>query len=653
MPEGTRPALELSRKLVWYSVVMALLGLVLTLGLSYVLLMRYHETELKSDLVTAARATTRTVESCLYAGLLQATSIGQLGKVQQTLHAVRIPHDRGAGRDPRSTGSTAGTAVDARSLDLSSFLGPRIWHISIFDRGGREVATTSQVPDPEGRGADWWQTTLARGAWIGEPRNVAGEEVPLLPVAVVVECPETGGADGVVRVEVNWQNVIDALAPAPIGFDTGHSFVADSLGRFIAHRSRSRLMTPLEGGGATELMEAVKRHATGALATRIRNPRSGLEEQLFVGFAHITGDYEYDTPLSWWVGVAARESNVRRDVYAAMLLGATGTTLVACLVILGVQIGTRRLLAPLAEIKLSLDRFGSGQLGERMEVRTGDELETLAGTFNKMADGLKESRLELESKVHELFTANQSLRELARVKAQLVANVSHEVRTPLHSIIGFTEVTIAKLRGRVPELQMANLDRVRKNAYHLLDMINQILDFSKLDSGQARVTVTEVNVADEVATVLQLISPLVGPDVELNEETIDRVTIRTDRQKLQQILMNLLSNAVKFTQNGTIVVVTRKEADRVTVDVKDTGVGVPEEYLTVIFDEFRQVDGSAVRKYGGTGLGLAIVKSLIKLLEGEIEVTSKVGVGSTFRVTLPLDLAPAGGGPPDGWSPAI
>jgi signal transduction histidine kinase/HAMP domain-containing protein len=240
---------------------------------------------------------------------------------------------------------------------------------------------------------------------------------------------------------------------------------------------------------------------------------------------------------------------------------------------------------------------------------------------------------ELEDKNQQLETAN-------RHKSQFLANVSHELRTPLNSIIGFTRLVLRKIEGQIEKLQKENLHKVLVSAEHLLKLINGLLDLAKIEAGRMEVYAETFKIDDVVRVATATVEPMLrNGNVRLVTEMSPGLpAIKTDRDKLKQVILNLLSNSAKFTEAGEIKVAAWSDNGSLKLAISDTGIGMNKDALNFIFEEFRQVDMSTTRKYGGTGLGLAIVKRLIDLLGGEIGVESEVGKGSKFTITLPLEL---------------
>jgi PAS domain S-box-containing protein len=254
---------------------------------------------------------------------------------------------------------------------------------------------------------------------------------------------------------------------------------------------------------------------------------------------------------------------------------------------------------------------------------------------------VERARAELETRAHDLETANERLRELDRLKSQFLANMSHELRTPLNSIIGFSEVIYDEVTGPINEDQREYVRYIYESGKHLLELINDLLDFSKIEAGRMQLEPTTFYISG----LLEEVHSILSPQIEKKSQQIFFVieagvpAITADRLRMRQVFFNLLSNANKFTPpSGSIYVTCRPDAaGRIRFAVTDTGIGIKPEDQKMIFEEFRQVDGSLTREVSGTGLGLAISKRIVELHHGSIWVESQYGQGSTFYISLPVN----------------
>jgi signal transduction histidine kinase len=257
---------------------------------------------------------------------------------------------------------------------------------------------------------------------------------------------------------------------------------------------------------------------------------------------------------------------------------------------------------------------------------------------------VERARLELEDRVRlrtaELVEAKDAAESADRLKSAFLATMSHELRTPLNSIIGFTGIVLQGLAGPLNPEQSKQLGMVQSSARHLLALINDVLDISKIEAGQLEIACGWFSLRQAVIKAVSTISPLAQAKGISISSTIapDVDRIYSDQRRTEQILLNLLSNAVKFTDSGAVTIECRREHDAALVSIRDTGVGIEPEYLQTIFEPFRQADSGLARKHEGTGLGLSICRRLVDRLGGAITVESVPGTGSTFTFQLPLEL---------------
>ncbi len=227
--------------------------------------------------------------------------------------------------------------------------------------------------------------------------------------------------------------------------------------------------------------------------------------------------------------------------------------------------------------------------------------------------------------------------EATRIKSEFVSNVSHELRTPLNAIIGYASLLLQGTYGPVNDPQKPPVEGIQRNASELLNLINNLLDLSKMESGKIPLTIEAVDLKRLLPEVLENLKGLMnGKQIDVRWDIQEGLTsIQTDPMKVRQVVLNLLSNAIKFTEVGSITLSASNVKGGVRFLIADTGVGMKQEDLPYIFDPFRQIDGSMTRKVGGSGLGLTIVKNALTILHGTIDVQSEYGRGSTFTVFLP------------------
>jgi two-component system, NtrC family, sensor kinase len=347
--------------------------------------------------------------------------------------------------------------------------------------------------------------------------------------------------------------------------------------------------------------------------------------------------------LQWLVIIERPAEEAYTPLYASMLRTSALLLVGFSMAVLASLFVGRRVVRPLEALRRGVERIGKGDLNHRLDLKTGDEIEILADEFNEMATHLREAYTGLEHKVaertHALKVANEKLEEASQLKSQFLANVNHELRTPVSAIIGYGRLVLRETEGQIAVLQRENLRDLLHNAERLLNQIDSLLDFAKIEAGKMEVRVEPVYVSEVIHGAISTIEPsLNGGGVRIIREIAPGIpALNTDREKLRQIILNLLDNAVKFTERGEIRISAWQQNGSLTLVVSDTGIGIEKKDLDQIFEKFHQGDLSSSKKYRGTGLGLAIVKNFVNLLGGEITVESEVGKGSVFTVTLPMD----------------
>jgi len=294
------------------------------------------------------------------------------------------------------------------------------------------------------------------------------------------------------------------------------------------------------------------------------------------------------------------------------------------------------------------ERFAARVSFSRLEGTQVGELEASGGGLVIVgSDVTHERALEAENReyIGQIEEANRHLRvkneqilEATRLKNQFLANISHELRTPLNAIMGYSDLLYGGIYGALEAKQSAAVQGIATRAGDLLALINDILDLARIEAGVAELRTESFTIGELIADVVEtgrVLAVQKHLEVVWNDQGAGSLAVHTDRQKLQQILLNLVNNGVKFTSQGSVFIESRPVSEAsIEIAVRDSGIGIPEDQLDTIFDEFRQVDGTSTREYGGSGLGLTISKKFAHLLGGDLSVESELGEGSTFRLVF-------------------
>jgi signal transduction histidine kinase len=639
---------------------------------------------------------------------------------------------------------------------------------------------------------------MAKKTWFG-PVYFRKESEPYMTMAVA-----HGGRGGVTVAEINLKLIWDVVSQIKVGKD-GYAYVVGPQGRLVAHPDISLVLRGTD-------MKRLPQVAAALAAPDSNSP--AVDSTNLAGVSVLSAHADIPA-LKWLVFVEVPTIEAQQPVINAGLRGLALLVLGLLIAALAGALLARRMVVPIRAMQAGAERIGSGELGHRLTIKTGDELESLANQFNRSAAALEESYATLEQRVvdrtqeltesleqqtataeilrvisqsptdvqpvlnvvataarrfcgasdavillrdgaeivvaaHDgtlsvpvsrfpfdrsslsgramidgrtvhitdvadvdseeyrtavalargadyraslaapmmreddavgaivlrrpeaseftprqielletfaaqaviaianvrLFTEIQEksrqLEVASQHKSQFLANMSHELRTPLNAIIGYTEMMADGLYGDVSEKAASVLERVQANGRHLLGLINDVLDLSKIEAGQLVLAVEEYSVTDMVATVLSATESLArAKGLALGSDVPAGLPTGTgDARRLTQVLLNLVGNAIKFTDQGSVEVRARQAGERFELSVVDSGFGIAPEDQAKIFEEFQQVDNTSTRKKGGTGLGLSISRRIVELHGGRISVESEVGTGSTFKVTIPINASP-------------
>jgi signal transduction histidine kinase len=296
-------------------------------------------------------------------------------------------------------------------------------------------------------------------------------------------------------------------------------------------------------------------------------------------------------------------------------------------------------ILPVQEAHGFLSQVAAGNFGVTVRVANRDEFGSLAENMNRMSRELQRLDEQQKRAAGELRSLNERLGAASRAKSEFLASMSHELRTPLNAILGFIELILDDLYGEVPPALREPIADVQTNARHLLRLINDVLDLSKIEAGRMELALADYSVADVLETVRASLRSLAvekGLDFVVSAPP-DLPLAYGDGKRITQCLLNLAGNAIKFTKQGQVAIAVEVlQGDTLRYCVSDTGIGIPADQLDNVFAEFRQVDATVAHEYGGTGLGLSITKKFVELHGGQIRVESESGKGSTFSFEVPL-----------------
>jgi signal transduction histidine kinase len=456
---------------------------------------------------------------------------------------------------------------------------------------------------------------------------------PYMTVALPIE-RYARSVIGVLQAEVNLKYVWDVVSSIKPG-KAGYAYAVNRSGNLIAHPDISLV---LQGRNLSQLEQVKTAFQAEPRALEAKAPVARNLQG-----AKVISSYALIPSLDWAVFIERPVEDAYEPLYASLsrtsglLLVGLGVALLASFFV------ARRVVTPLETLRKGAERIRKGDLSGRLELKTGDEIEIVADEFNEMATNLRQAYEGLERKVaertRELTYANEKLAAASQHKSRFLANVNHELRTPVSAIIGYANLLLRETRGQLTPLQTENLQDLLDNARRQLALIDSLLEFARIEAGKIELHREPVQINALVQSAAATLVPMLNKesvrlvyDLPLNIEPV-----YTDAEKLRQIILNLLGNAVKFTERGEIRISASQRNGHLKLAVADTGIGIDKADMARIFEEFDRGGLTNDGSYRGTGLGLAIVKRFVDVLEGSISVESEVGRGSTFTVTLPVE----------------
>ena len=426
----------------------------------------------------------------------------------------------------------------------------------------------------------------------------------------------------------------------------------DALGRILRENNRfndtlARLETaaPAEERALIQDIRAAQDDAMAVVADIANAVRDGRMHDALVALR--TREEPIYRRIEALVGSLVAAEDTRMSRLRSGIDAANRTSLRVLAVFAGVAIVVALLagfviswsfILPVRAAHTFLSEVAAGRFGGTIVVPNRDDFGALAERMNGMSRELRRLDDEQRDAAEALKRLNERLAQASRAKSEFLANMSHELRTPLNAILGFTELMIDELYGQVSPTLREPLTDIQTNGRHLLRLINDVLDLSKIEAGHLELGIGEyspIEILDTVHASLRSLAVDKGLAFTATAPP-DLPTARGDGRRLTQCLMNLAGNALKFTPTGRVDIDVQQQDDWLVYRVTDTGIGIPKEEVENVFAEFRQVDATTTKEYGGTGLGLSITKRLVEMHGGRIGVQSELGKGSTFFFTVPL-----------------
>jgi signal transduction histidine kinase/ActR/RegA family two-component response regulator len=496
--------------------------------------------------------------------------------------------------------------------------------VQLDARGSEQFRMSREAPDVIASHADHSQEAafiqaMANKVYYG-PVYFIDESQPYMTIAMAGIRPEYGVIVGQVNLTFIW----DVVSQIQVG-KHGQAYVVDQAARLIAHPDISQVLRKTDMSGLAQIQAARVAKSNGLPD----QPLQGVN----IGGRQVLSAYADVTPPGWFVFAELPIDEAYAPLYDSALRSGVIILVALMLAIFAGLLLARRMVVPIRALRDGAVRIGSGDLGQRISINTGDELEALGDQFNAMAARLQESYAGLEGKVEE---RTRQLEAANQAKSRFIAAASHDLRQPLHALGLF----VAQLHGRLRAAERSQIiSRIEAALSAMNELFSALLDISKLDAGATTINITVFPVAQLLAHAETTFAGAAREKKLSFRAMPSDAWVRSDFILLEQIVFNLITNALRYTRSGGVVVGCRKRGDQLRIEVWDSGIGIAADQHDKIFGEFYRLGEPDRDRRAGLGLGLAIVDRLCRLLDHPIEVRSTVGKGSVFAVTVPL--APA------------
>ncbi len=453
---------------------------------------------------------------------------------------------------------------------------------------------------------------------------------------------ENGEVFGVVGMDVTLENLTDYISNMEVG-KGGWAILIDENGDILVGRNEEEQLKNISDFGQ-ENLDKIMDQIQGYTILK----EDSKEYYLFFNTSAETG---------WKICLVIPVGEINYGVWvyviSNIIILLLSLTILGILILIGLE---KFVIDPIKKLSVNSGLIAeTGNLEHLIKVESQDEIGHLTRSFNQMMKSINKSnkdlknsekrlrRLnnELEEKVkkrtEDLAHANVRLKELDRLKSMFIASMSHELRTPLNSIIGFTSLILMGMAGKINDEQEKQLLMAKSSANHLLELVNDVIDVSKIEAGQVDISIEDFNLFEVLKEIEDSFKIMVKEKgLHLSLKSPKKIIIRSDCRRVKQIIMNFVSNALKFTRKGNIEIKARRRNSKVRIVVSDTGIGIKEEDIKQLFKQFSRVQTRGVPEMEGTGLGLYLSRKMAVLLKGKIGVGSVFGKGSNFYLDLPL-----------------